>query len=47
MRSIDYEVKEHDFEFAHSKDEKLIDKNYKATSYAKVYGQISRRIRVP
>ena len=35
MRSIDYEVKEHDFEFAHSKDEKLIDKNYKATSYAK------------
>ena len=35
MRSIDYEVKEHDFEFAHSIDEKLIDKNYKATSYAK------------
>ena len=35
MRSIDYGVKEHDFEFAHSKDEKLIDKNYKATSYAK------------
>lgn len=35
MSSLDYEVQEHDFEFAHDKNEKLIDKNYKATSFAK------------
>ena len=35
MSSLDYDVQEHDFEFAHDKNEKLIDKNYKATSFAK------------
>ena len=31
----DHEFQEDDFQFAHAADEKLIDKNYSATSYAK------------
>ncbi len=32
---FDHEFYENDFEFAHGKNEKLVDKNYKATSYLK------------
>lgn len=35
MTILDHEFEKEDFEFAHEKDEKLIDKNYSATSYAK------------
>ena len=35
MLNTDHEFEMNDFEFAHAKGEKLIDKNYTATSYAK------------
>lgn len=35
MTILDHEFEKEDFEFAHEKGEKLIDKNYSATSYAK------------
>ena len=35
MQNIDHEFEMNDFEFAHEKGEKLVDKNYAATSYAK------------
>ena len=35
MLNIDHEFRLDDFEFAHAADEKLIDRNYSATSYAK------------
>ena len=33
--NLNYEFKENDFKLAHDKDDKLMDKNYVATSYAK------------
>ena len=35
MQNIDHEFHADDFEFAHSEGERLIDRNYSATSYAK------------
>ena len=35
MSNIDHEFQPGDFEFAHAADEKLIDRNYSSTSYAK------------
>ncbi|MBQ3418945.1 MAG: ABC transporter permease [Erysipelotrichaceae bacterium] len=35
MTNFDHEFHNDDFKFAHSADEKLVDKNYSATSYAK------------
>ena len=35
MAFIDHEFHEDDFKFAHAADEKLIDRNYSATSYAR------------
>lgn len=35
MSIIDHEFYDDDFEFAHAADEKLVDRNYSATSYAK------------
>ena len=35
MSNIDHEFQSDDFKFAHSANEKLVDKNFSATSYAK------------